>query len=254
LPILLTLKLLLVPSLIGLVTLSGRRWGPSIAGWLSAFPIVSGPILFFIAMEHGNQFAEVAATGTLSAVVATIVFGLAYAWAATRFYWPGSLVIGLIFYGLAVSILNAVQLPLLATAIVTIATIVVAPRFFPKILARFVILKASTIDLPLRMVVGAVLVLSVTYFSSHLGPRLSGIFAMFPVMGTVLAVFSHRSAGREFTINLLRGQLLGWYAFSIFCLSLALMLENSTVALAFASATAAALVVQLLSRRFVQSH
>ncbi|HXA47749.1 MAG TPA: hypothetical protein VNW52_08965 [Burkholderiaceae bacterium] len=252
-PILL-LKLLLVPSLIGLVTLSGRRWGPSIAGWLSAFPIVSGPILFFIAMEHGNHFAAVAATATLSAVVATIVFGLAYAWAATRFYWPGSLVVGLLFYGLAVSVLNAIPLPLLATAIVTATAIVVAPRFFPKVTARFVLPKASTIDLPLRMVVGAVLVLSVTYFSSNLGPRLSGIFAMFPVMGTVLAVFSHRGAGREFTINLLRGQLLGWYAFSTFCLSLALMLENSTIALAFSIATAAALAVQIMSRRFVQSH
>jgi hypothetical protein len=42
----LLLKLLLVPLLIYLVTLAGRRWGPAVAGWLSAFPIVAGPILF----------------------------------------------------------------------------------------------------------------------------------------------------------------------------------------------------------------
>ena len=38
------LKLLLVPALIYAVTLAGRRWGPDVAGWLSAFPILSGPI------------------------------------------------------------------------------------------------------------------------------------------------------------------------------------------------------------------
>jgi hypothetical protein len=254
LPILLTLKLLLVPSLIGLVTLSGRRWGPSIAGWLSAFPVVSGPILFFIAMEQGSHFATVAATGTLSAVVATIVFGLAYAWGATRFNWGGSLAIGLLFYGLTVLLLYTASPSLPVAVIATSLTIIFAPRFFPKVITRRVISKPSTVDIPLRMVVGAILVLLVTYFSGNFGPRLSGILAVFPVMGTVLAVFSHRNAGREFTINLLRAQLLGWYAFSTFCLSLALLLDNSTVALSFTVATVAALCVQLVTRRFVQTH
>ena len=39
------LKLLLVPLLLAAVTLAGRRWGQSVAGWLGSFPIVAGPIL-----------------------------------------------------------------------------------------------------------------------------------------------------------------------------------------------------------------
>lgn len=35
----LALKLFLVPVLIYLVTLAGRRWGPLVAGWLSAFAL-----------------------------------------------------------------------------------------------------------------------------------------------------------------------------------------------------------------------
>ncbi|HBF50271.1 MAG TPA: hypothetical protein DDX04_07705, partial [Massilia sp.] len=53
----LALKLVLVPLLIYLVTLAGRRWGPSVAGWLSAFPIVAGPILLTLALEQGAPFA-----------------------------------------------------------------------------------------------------------------------------------------------------------------------------------------------------
>lgn len=61
--VLLALKLMLVPSLTAGITLSGRRWGPSVAGWLSAFPVVGGPILFFIAIEQGPAFASAAAVG-----------------------------------------------------------------------------------------------------------------------------------------------------------------------------------------------
>jgi hypothetical protein len=37
----LALKLTLLPLLIYLVTLAGRRWGQAVAGWLSAFPILA---------------------------------------------------------------------------------------------------------------------------------------------------------------------------------------------------------------------
>jgi hypothetical protein len=51
----LALKLSLVPLLIYLVTLAGRRWGPAVAGWLSAFPIVARPILFALTLEQGGE-------------------------------------------------------------------------------------------------------------------------------------------------------------------------------------------------------
>jgi hypothetical protein len=48
-----------------------------VAGWLSAFPVVAGPILLTIALEHGTEFAADAAEGTLLAVGATLVFCVA---------------------------------------------------------------------------------------------------------------------------------------------------------------------------------
>jgi hypothetical protein len=60
--LLLRLKLLLVPSLIGLVTLAGRRWGPTIAGRLTALPVVSVPI----PLSHALRFH---ATGSACALI-----------------------------------------------------------------------------------------------------------------------------------------------------------------------------------------
>lgn len=75
----LALKLLLVPAFLLLISLAGRRWGPAVAGWLAGLPVLTGPILFLLTLEHGPRFAAAAATVSLSAVAAAVVFILTYA-------------------------------------------------------------------------------------------------------------------------------------------------------------------------------
>ncbi len=203
----LILKLAIVPALILLVTLAGRRLGPAAAGWLSAFPVVAGPILWFIALEQGPAFASQAAVGTLSAVLAMLAFGLGYAWAATRYPWPLSLPLAYVSYATAVFVLNQWNATLLYAGIAVLAGLCLAPRLYPVLPASTRTLSKPANDLLLRMGLGTVLVLAVTHFAASLGPGLSGVFAMFPVMGTVLALFTHRSAGAAATVQLLRGMV-----------------------------------------------
>ena len=244
---------MLVPSLIAAITLSGRKWGASVAGWLSAFPIVAGPILFFIAVERGADFARSASEGTMSAVIAILIFGLAYSWAATRLAWQASLCCSFIAYAAAVWVLTSLRLSLPVVTPVVLIALYLSPRLFPAVANTGKPAAAGKFDLPMRMAIAALLVLSVTYFATTLGPRLSGLFAMFPVMSTVLVVFSHRSAGSGFAINLLRGMVYGWYSFATFCIILNLTLLPLGIAGAFLSALAAAAVVQIASRRLLQN-
>jgi hypothetical protein len=51
-PILVVLKLVLVPALIVSASLAGRRWGPPMAGLVASFPLVAGPALLFLAIER----------------------------------------------------------------------------------------------------------------------------------------------------------------------------------------------------------
>lgn len=250
----LLLKLFLVPALIVLVTLAGRRWGPGVAGWLSAFPIVAGPILWFIAIEQGAAFAAQAAVGTLSAVLGMLAFGLSYAWAATRFSWPLSLALSYAGYAAMVFVLDRWSATLPAAAIVVLTALLFAPRCYPVFPAAAKAPSKPANDLLLRMGLGALLVLLVTYFAASLGPELSGIFAMFPVMGTVLALFTHRSAGAAAAVQLLRGMVLGFYAFGTFCAVLAWALAVTGIGPAFACAVTVAAVVQLLSRLWLSRH
>ena len=76
----LALKLTIVPLLIAAITFAGHRWGPAVSGWLAGLPVVSGPVLLFIAIEQGPSFAATASIGTLAGVLAAVSFAIVYAW------------------------------------------------------------------------------------------------------------------------------------------------------------------------------
>jgi hypothetical protein len=245
----LLLKLCLVPFLIYLVTLIGRRWGPDAAGWFSALPIVAGPILLTMAIEQGTGFVSTAAAHTLIAVIAVLVFCLAYAWASGRSSVFGSLLAALTAYAVAVAGLQLIELPLLPGFALVLGVLALAPRLFPRISGTAERSAVQPNDLPLRMLAGALLSFTVTYAAAGIGPRLSGFFAMFPVMGTILVGFSHHASGRAYAVNILLGMVRGYYAFATFCVVLSLALRGQSIALAFGVAALAALVVQVFSKR-----
>lgn len=249
----LLLKLFLVPSLIFSVTLVGRKWGPGVAGWLSAFPIVSGPILLAISLEQGATFAATAAKSTLLAVVAILVFSIAYAWASYRCSMRDSMICALSGYALTVAGLQAVHPSLIFCFCIVICALLISPQCFPDIEVSTPHVVSSSSDLPWRMLAGAVLVLTVTFTASHIGPRLSGFLAMFPVMSTVLVGFSHVRSGRAFAITLLRGAVSGYYAFAVFCLTLSILLAQQPIAIAFCFAFFCALLIQLVMKRMLST-
>lgn len=243
---LLILKLLLAPSLIAVITLAGRRWGAAVAGCLSGFPVVTGPILLFLAIEQGGTFTAHAAVAATVAVLSNISFGLAYSWAAQRCGWLLSLLAGMVVYGCVVTLLNLFHLSALQAGGITVIGLLLAGRMYPPVSVDETRSGPPKSDLPYRMVAGALLVLGLTFFSSRLGPNLTGLFSVFPVMGSVLGVFSHRNYGQHFAVKLLRGMVQGFYAFTVFCLILAATLETQSIVVCFVMALGAAIAVQSL--------
>ena len=129
-------KLTLVPVLIAVVTLVGRRFGQSIAGWLGSFPIVVGPVLWILALEQGGVFLSQAALAALAGILPAMVFFVVYAQLALRLHWVGALMGGLTAWLVSVVILASWQqrLPIgwgvaLAIALVGLWA---APRLMPR--------------------------------------------------------------------------------------------------------------------------
>jgi len=241
---LLALKLLLVPAFLAVISYAGRRWGPQVAGWLAGFPSLTGPILLFLALERGPAFTAQAAVLALSSVFSAVSFGVAYAWACRRWPWYGSLACGYAAWTAAVELL--VRLPLTApgSLALSLATLFAAPRLFPRAQGQWGSRALPAQELLLRMGAGAAMVLAVTGAAEALGPAWTGLFAAFPVMSTVLAVFSHRANGPGFVVAMLRAMVGGFYAYLTYCLCVALLLERLGFGATFAIAVGATVVVQ----------
>ena len=99
------------------------------------------------------------------------------------------------------------------------------------------------------MAAGALMTLFVTYLASPLGSRWSGLLAVFPTLGSVLAVFSQRTQGAAYAATLLRAMATGLYSFAAFGITLSLALGSFGVPASFAMAVASCVIVQLATRR-----
>jgi hypothetical protein len=197
----------------------------------------------FVALEQGPQFASVTAAGALAGGLAWLSFAFSYAWVATSMSWVMALLIGLSVYlvvGLAL-VLSA--LPLVPVVAMVVVAVALAPLGFPRLTQPIGPAASSRIELIARMLAGGVLTVSVTHLSPMLGPKFSGLFAVFPVMGIVLAAFSHRASGNIFTIHLLRSMVFGFYSFTAFCLTVTLALPEIDIAAGFTLALCFSLAV-----------
>ena len=243
----LALKLFLAPMLIGFVSIAGRRWGPTVGGWLVSLPLTSAPVILFLAIDQGTAFASSAAQNTLMGIMSVASFCLVYYWFSFRFGWQLSMLAGWIAFFALTFIEESVILSLFfSLAIVTVFLIVVL-TLMPKSQSKDLAIIPPRWDTPLRMLVATGFVLGLTGAASILGPQLSGLLAPFPMFTTILAVFTHHFQGADFTRRLLRAVVTGSFTFVTFFLVISLLVNRWGIAVAFGLALLAALAIHSAS-------
>jgi len=252
--VLLLFKLLLTPLLVGLVSLAGRRWGPTVSGWLVGLPLTSGPIALFLALELGRSFASNAALGTLTGLLSLAAFCLAYSWLSFRMNWLGSLLISWGAFFVVTFILQYVVIPLLAAFILVLCCLAFTLKVLPASRGHVTSVKPATWDTPLRMVVATAFVLALTGFASLLGPRLSGLLTPFPIYATILAAFTHYVQGPASARRLLCGLIAGVFSFAVFFVIIAALVIPLGIVLTFTLATFSALLLHGSSLYLLRKH
>ena len=241
-----TLQFVVAPGLVGASTLAARRWGLGLGGLVSAFPAIVGPLLLIAAQEHGTAFAARAASGTLLGLVALSGFALAYGRTALRAGWRASLAAGWVTAAVIAVLLGRVEAGPLAGLVAATLSLLVARRALPGGGERHAMAPARPPrwDLALRMVLTAVLVVSLTAAASRLGPVVGGVLAALPALASILAVFTHEQHGAQALVLLLRGMLSGMAGFAVFCAVVAVLVDRAGVGATFTVAALAALAVQ----------
>lgn len=244
----LALKLFITPVLVGAASLAGRRWGSEVGGWLVGIPFTSAPVALFLALGPGLHFAAQASIGILAGTVSQAAFALVYSWLAKARAWPICLSGATIAFVAVTAALEPLNVSGLVTFLLAVVVLAVSLTVMPRRRLRADgTARLPGWDIPVRMVVATTFVIALTGAATALGPRLAGLLAPFPLYATVLAVFTHRIEGGVSAIGVLRGLLLGLFAFAGFFLTVAWLLESNGLAVAFAAAIAVALALQALS-------
>ena len=210
------LKLALVPLVVWLASVAGRRWGHSATGWISGLPLIAGPISVFLTIDHGPQFAADAAAATLQVTGAAALHCFVFAHASRRFGWLASLLLGWTAFVAGSVMLGVVPLPPLAGAALTAVFLPLALAGLPRVPRRSGPTGVPGVELALRVSVAAALAAAVTLGANSFGPRVSGILLTFPITGSVLPPFTLALHGADATVRLLAGFLSGLFAFATF--------------------------------------
>ena len=199
----LAFKLATAPILILCLTLLSRKYGPAVGGMLMGVPLITGPISVFTA--HGASFAQHAAVANFVGQVSTCIFCFTYALLAKRLNVAMTVLCSAGAFFAATLIWNEFEwtvasgLGLLLAAILLLMTMLKPVNIdaAAKVTIRF--------DLTLRMLVSAAFVLLITFLTGHVGAKLSGLLAPFPVFVLILSVFTHHQMGAGAASNLLEG-------------------------------------------------
>jgi uncharacterized membrane protein (GlpM family) len=241
-------KILLAPIFVVGASLAARRYGARIGGLVGGLPVVAGPILLVFALSHGRAFAADAAAGTLLGIVSLLAFIVVYARVAGRVRWGASLILGWGAFFAMTAILSTVTVGVDPSLGVVLAAVALTLLALPQVRGKQLSTASHPAwDLPLRGLSALALVLALTALAGQLGAKLSGLLAPFPVIASVLAVFTHAQHGEQDLLRIMRGFVVGLVAYALFCFALAVSLESLSIAESFLLAAVAALMTQAVA-------
>jgi hypothetical protein len=250
---LLVLKLALTPLVVGGASIASRRWGPAVGGWIVSLPLTSGPILFFLALGSGPQFAADAATGTLLGMGAIAGYSLGYLALSRRGPAAAFGAASLAYVAVGIAVQPITGWPFGVLAVMVLAAITVAVRVLPMpVRSRRAV--HPRWDLPARIIIGTALVVVLTTIAPLLGPVTSGIVATFPVYVSILAIFEHTRSGRDGALSTLRGLMTGLYGTVSFNVAVHYLIVPYGIGPAFLVAIIVALLVGGVALRVLQAN
>lgn len=209
---------------------------------IATLPIAAGPAYILLALDHDAAFVAESARASLAVNAATATFALAYAALAQRQNVAVSVLIPLLLWIAFALIVRWLDWPLagalLLNGVVFAICIPAARRFLD---ARVPPIARRWYDIPLRALMVTCLVAAVVTASARVGPALTGMLAVFPVvLLSLMLILQPRIGGRAAAAVLANG-ILGLAGFAVALVTLAV----SAVPLGAPAALTLALAVSL---------
>jgi hypothetical protein len=218
-----------------------ERAGPVIGALVATLPISAGPAYVFLALDHDASFITEGALASLPINAATIFLSLTYVLLAQRHGVLLSSLAAVIVWLVLASIIHAVHWSLLAGLAVNVVTFAICVPILKRFqhVEKMPLITRRWYDIPLRASLVATLVATVVTLSGWVGPTISGILALFPVVFTSMMLILHPRIGGPPTAAVIANGVWGLMGFglAIAVLHVAVLNFGSAVGLSLALAT-----------------
>jgi hypothetical protein len=217
-----------------------ERSGPVIGALVATLPISAGPAYVFLSLDHDAAFIAEGALASLPINAATIFLGLTYVVLAQR---QGAIVSGgaaVAVWNVLASMIRMVDWTLLGGLIANAVTFAICvPLLQGYRHVKMPLITRRWYDIPLRAGLVATLVATVVTASGWVGPKISGIIALFPVVFTSLMLILHPRIGGPPTAAVIANGAWGLMGFglAIAVLHVAVLQFGSSAGLSLALAT-----------------
>lgn len=237
----LALKMAVTAGFVVAASLVAEKSGPAVGAMIATLPIAAAPSYVFLALDHDTAFIARSALGSLSANAVTGIFAWVYVMLAQRQPLAVSLLGALAAWFTLAFALSAAPWTILTVVAFNVAVFAVCiplvMRYCHVAMPRMV---RRWYDMPLRAAMVACLVAVVVGTSASVGPSVTGLLAVFPIVLTsLMLIFQPRIGGRA-TAALIANTMWGLAGFSTAVLVLhlvALWSGNTWIAYALSLAT-----------------
>jgi hypothetical protein len=193
-----------------------ERSGPVIGALIATLPISAGPSYVFLALDHDAAFIAEGALASLPINAATIFFGLTYVVLAQRHRaivsWSTGAAVWIALAVLSRTIHWSLLGGLAANAIAYGICIPLLARFKH---ARMPLITRRWYDIPLRASLVATLVATVVTLSGWVGPQISGVLAIFPIVFSSMMLILHPRIGGPATAAVVANSGWGLLGFGV---------------------------------------
>jgi hypothetical protein len=211
----LVLKMVITAGFVVTAAMVAERSGSAIGALVATLPIAAGPAYVFLALDHDSNFIAQSALGSITAHAATGIFSLVYIVLAQSRSMTMSLSAAVGVWFIVAFLLRLVTWTFLTAAGVNLAIFAVSIALTSHY--RHVPMPPvgrQWYDVPLRALMVAGLVAAVVGLSGHVGPTLTGLLAVYPIVMTSLMLIFHPRIGGAATAALITNTLWGLVGFS----------------------------------------
>src|SRR5580693_6070890 len=236
----LVLRMAVTAAFVVAASVITERSGPVIGALVATLPISAGPSYVFLALDHDAAFIAEGTLASLPINAVTIFLTLTYVVLAQRRSALVSCSVAVAVWVVLAGLTRTIHWTLAGGLVVNaIAFAICVP-----LLARFRHVKMPLVtrrwyDIPLRAALVSTLVATVVTLSGWVGPSISGMLALFPVVFSSMMLILHPRIGGPPTAAVIANS--GWgllgFGVAVAVLHVAALRFGSMIALGLALAT-----------------